>query len=135
MLAANPGMPDVSVTLDPTTTAAQRVQPGAARPADGRTGPLQYFKPKFPTDIVQRRRPGRRRALGRGRVGRREGGAWSTWATRSSTTSVPVTQTDFTQNVIAMKNAGVKILFIDQMPENYASAVFKALDQQNFHPR
>ena len=30
--------------------------------------------------------------------------------------TVPVTQTDFTQNVIAMKNAGVKILFIDQMP-------------------
>ena len=45
-----------------------------------------------------------------------------------------VTQTDFTQNVIAMKNAGVKILFVDQMPEDYASALLKDLVQQNFHP-
>ena len=45
-----------------------------------------------------------------------------------------MTQTDFTQNVIAMKNAGVKVLFIDQMAENYASALLKDLVQQNFHP-
>ena len=44
------------------------------------------------------------------------------------------TQTDFTQNVIAMKNAGVKVLFIDQMAEVYASALLKDLVQQNFHP-
>ncbi len=45
-----------------------------------------------------------------------------------------ITQTDFTQNVIAMRNAGVKMLFIEQMPANYASGVLKALQQQNFHP-
>jgi hypothetical protein len=28
----------------------------------------------------------------------------------------------------------VKILFLEQMPENYAAAVVKALNQQNFHP-
>ena len=33
-----------------------------------------------------------------------------------------------------MKNAGVKILFLEQMPENYAASVVKALTQQNFHP-
>ena len=45
------------------------------------------------------------------------------------------TQTDFTQNVIAMKNAGVKVVFLDQMPESYASALLKDLVQQNFHPQ
>jgi len=45
-----------------------------------------------------------------------------------------ITQTDFTQNVVAMKQDGVKILFLEQMPENYAAAVIKALTQQNFHP-
>jgi ABC-type branched-subunit amino acid transport system substrate-binding protein len=45
------------------------------------------------------------------------------------------TQTDFNQQVIAMKNAGVKIIFMDQMPSNYASSVFKALSQQDFHPQ
>ena len=46
----------------------------------------------------------------------------------------PISQTDFTPNVIAMRNAGVKMLFIEQMPANYASAVIKALNQQNYHP-
>ena len=45
------------------------------------------------------------------------------------------TQTDFTQQVIAMKNAGVKIIFMDQMPANYASSVLKALAEQNYHPQ
>jgi ABC-type branched-subunit amino acid transport system substrate-binding protein len=45
------------------------------------------------------------------------------------------TQFDFTQNVIAMKNAGVKVLFIDQMSEVYASSLLKDLQQQNFHPK
>ena len=31
----------------------------------------------------------------------------------------PETQTDFTANVIAMKDAGVKLLFLDQLPEIY----------------
>ncbi len=33
-----------------------------------------------------------------------------------------------------MRNAGVKILFLEQMPYNYAGAVFKALDLEGFHP-
>jgi len=33
-----------------------------------------------------------------------------------------------------MKNAGVKILFVDQMAESYASGLLRALAQQNFHP-
>ena len=45
-----------------------------------------------------------------------------------------ITTTDFNQYVVTMKNAGVKILFLEQMPANYAAAVVKALNQQNFHP-
>jgi len=48
--------------------------------------------------------------------------------------SYTVTQSDFTQDVISMKNAGVKILFMEQSPQNYAAAVVQALNQQNFHP-
>jgi hypothetical protein len=33
-----------------------------------------------------------------------------------------------------MKNAGVQILFLEQEPQNYASAIFRDLTQQNFHP-
>jgi len=35
---------------------------------------------------------------------------------------------------VAMKNAGVQILFLEQEPQNYASAIFRDLTQQNFHP-
>ena len=45
-----------------------------------------------------------------------------------------ITQTDFTQNVVTMRKDGVKILFLEQMPENYAAAVVKALNQQDYHP-
>src|SRR6202011_4139870 len=33
-----------------------------------------------------------------------------------------------------MKNARVQILFLEQAPQNYASAILRDLDQQNFHP-
>ena len=33
-----------------------------------------------------------------------------------------------------MKSAGVQVLFLEQEPQNYASAIFRDLDQQNFHP-
>ena len=46
-----------------------------------------------------------------------------------------ITQTDFTQNVVAMRQDGIKILFLEQMPENYAAAVVKALNQQDYHPQ
>ena len=48
--------------------------------------------------------------------------------------ALPPTQTDFTEQVVAMKNAGVQILFLEQEPQNYASAIFRDLAQQDFHP-
>ena len=122
--------------LDPATNKLPNVY--SAVPLDGgwEAGPLQYYKKKFPdgrrapsgTFVADSPRPAR---LGGREVRRREGRATSS----IYDPSVTVTQTDFTQNVIAMKNAGVKILFIDQMPPNYASAMLKNLAQQNFHPQ
>jgi ABC-type branched-subunit amino acid transport system substrate-binding protein len=45
-----------------------------------------------------------------------------------------ISTSNFNQYVVAMKSAGVKILFLEQMPENYAASVVQALNQQNFHP-
>ena len=135
LLAQNPGMPNVSMVLDPTTRALPNVF--SAVPLDGgwATGPLMYFKQKFPED-----------ADGVGTLVSNVGSAETDWAGEKAALeklgykvvydpTIPVTQTDFTQNVIAMKNAGVKILFIDQLPQNYASALLKNLQQQNFHPQ
>lgn len=134
LLAANPGMPDVSNVLDPATGKLPNVYSPVPLAGGWEEGPLQYFKGKFPADIAA--------------VGTMVAGlpaAQADWAGEKHAlqkvgykviyqqTYVPAT-TDFTQNVIAMKDAGVKMLFVDSMAEIYASALLKNLVQQNFHP-
>ena len=135
LLAADPGVPNVSVVLDIPTTKLPNVYSAVPLLGGWEEGPLQYFKKKFPNDV---------NAVGT--VVSDQSSAQVDWTGEKYVMekvgykvvydpSVPVTQTDYTQNVIAMKNAGVKILFLDQLPENYASAMFKNLQQQNFHPQ
>jgi branched-chain amino acid transport system substrate-binding protein len=135
LLAANPGMPNVSVVLDGTTNKLPNVFSAVPLNGGWEEGSLQYFKKKFPKDIS---------AVGT--VVSDQTSALKDWAGQKYAMeqvgykivydpSVPVTQTDYTQNVIAMKNAGVKILFLSQLPQNYASAMLKDLQQQNFHPQ
>jgi ABC-type branched-subunit amino acid transport system substrate-binding protein len=135
LLATNPGMPDVSVVLDSTTNQLPNVFSAVPLNGGWEEGPLQYYKKKFPNDI---------NAVGT--VVSDQASALKDWTGQKYAMervgykviydpSVPVTQTDYTQNVIAMKNAGVKLLFLSQLPQNYASAMLKDLQQQNFHPQ
>lgn len=134
LLAQNPGMPNVSVVLDPATNKLPNTFSPVPLNDGWEEGPLQYFKHRFPSDINA--------------VGTLVGdmpSAESAWAGEKyvlekvgykviyEPTYAP-TQFDFTQNVIAMKNAGVKMLFVDQLPVEYAPALLKDLAQQDFHP-
>jgi len=135
VVAANPGLPDVTVPLDQTLSDLPNVfspDPGAI---GWQLGPLEYFKSKFPADVT-----------GAGALVADQPSAITKWSgEKAAMQSIgykvvydpqfDITQTDFTQNVVAMRQAGVKILFMEQMPANYAAAVVKALDQQNFHPQ
>ena len=134
VLKANPQVPNVAESLDAKTNALPNSF--SPNPAEGgyALGPLVYFKKKFSGDIRHV-----------GALIADYGAAEANWTGEKSAMNhlgykvvyeptFPVSQTDFNQNVIAMKEAGVKILFLEQMPENYASAVVKALNQQNFHP-
>jgi len=135
VVAANPGLPDVTVPLDQALSDL----PNTFSPDPGAVGwplgPLEYFKTKFPADLS-----------GAGALIADQPSAITKWSgEKAAMQSIgykvvydpqfDITQTDFTQNVVAMRQAGVKILFLEQMPENYAAAVVKALDQQNFHPQ
>jgi branched-chain amino acid transport system substrate-binding protein len=134
LLAKDPGMPDVSETLDLATSKLPNVLNPQAQVGGFDLGPLEYLKAKYPDDITKvgtlladepSAAPGwdgEKYALGK------EGYKIVYDPTYS------VTQTDFTANVVAMKDAGVKMLFIDQMPQNYASSLLKDLVQQDFHP-
>ena len=134
LLAATPGIPDVSVVLDPATNKLPNVYSPVPLNDGWEEGPLQYFKKKFPNTLH----------YAASMVAGLPSGE-ATWAGEKYVLekvgfkviydpTYTVTTTDFTQNVIAMKNMGVKILFVDQMAETYASALLKALGQQDFHP-
>ena len=134
VLAANPGVPNVAVTLD--TATGNLPNSFSPQPASGgwQLGPITYFKNRYPADITHT-----------GALIADVPSAVSKWvAERAAMESIGykvvydpqfgITQTDFTQYVVSMRNAGVKILFLEQMPENYAAAVVKALNQQDYHP-
>lgn len=134
VLAANPDVPNVSQILDPATNALPNSF--SPNPAAGgwSLGPLVYFQKRYPDDVLHT-----------GALIADYGSAETVWVGEKAAMNhlgykvvydptFSVTQTDFTQNVVAMRNAGVKILFLEQMPQNYASAVITALHQQNFHP-
>ena len=134
VLADDPTVSNVSVALSqtasdlPNTFSVNPVRFGWP------LGGLQYFKQQYPDDISHT-----------GAILSSEPSAQQTWTAEQQAMAslgykviadptYTVTQTDFTQEVIAMKNAGVKILFLEQLPQNYAGAVVQALNQQNFHP-
>ncbi len=135
VLAANPKFPDVSTSLD--STLAQLPNSYSANPTGQGwpTGAVDFYGREYPTE-----------AMHTGVLASTFGSALAVWKKEEVAVehggykivyfdTVPLTQTDFTQNVVAMKNAGVKLILIDQLPENYAGALLKALNQQNFHPK
>jgi len=134
VLKANPQVPNVSVSLDLATNNLPNTFAVAPSVSGWQLGPLAYFKKHYPQAVTHTA------AMVAG-----EPSAIDKWnAEHQAMTSLgykvvydptfEISQTDFNQNVIAMKNDGVKILFLEQMPQNYAAAVVQALDQQDFHP-
>ncbi len=134
VLAANPQVPNITVSLSPVANDLPNTFSPSPAVGGWQLGPLVYFKNKFPSDITHT-----------GALIADEPSATDKWvAEKAAMASIgykvvydptfDITQSNFNQNVVAMKNAGVKILFLEQMPANYAGSVFKALTQQNFHP-
>jgi branched-chain amino acid transport system substrate-binding protein len=135
VLAENPGMPEVTVTVNPATSKLPNVVSPVPQPGGWEEGPLQYYKEKYPKDI---------NAVGT--IISNQSAGVTLWAGEENALKkvgfkviyvyeTPETQTDFTATVIAMRNAGVKLLFLDQLPQIYAGAVLTALAQQDFHPQ
>jgi ABC-type branched-subunit amino acid transport system substrate-binding protein len=135
VIAQNPGFPDVSTTLDPALSQLPNSYSANPSGKGWPTGAVDYFGRKYPAQVKHT-----------GVLASTYGSALATWNKEKPVllhagykipyfATVPVTQTDFTQNVVAMRNAGVQLIFIDQLPQNYAGALLKALTQQNFHPK
>ena len=134
VLAAHPGVPNVTVSLSPSTNDLPNTFSPSPAVGGWQLGPLAFFKSRFPADVTHT-----------GALIAGEPSAEDKWTSEKAAMeslgykvvydpTFEITQTGFDQNVIAMKNAGVRILFLEQMPENYAASVVQALHQQDFHP-
>ena len=134
IIAANPGFPDVTASLDPSTQKLPNNFSPAPASNGWPTGPLLYFKHEYPTRIAHTATiianlPSTELAWANEKAAMQHLGYSVLYDP-----ALPATTTDFTQQVVAMKNDGVQIVFLEQEPQNYASAIFRDLDQQDFHP-
>jgi len=134
VLAANPQFPNVSESLDPMTRKLANTFSAMPTGQGWPLGPLVYFAKRFPTQIkhtgtIIADLPSTVLAWGNEKSAMTHEGYQVVYSP-----ALPPTQTDFTSQVVAMRNAGVQIVFLEQMPQNYASAFIKNLTQQNFHP-
>ncbi len=135
VLANNPGMPNVSNVLDIPTGKLPNVYSPVPLGGGWEEGPIQYFKAKFPQYVDSAG------AMVAGTPASETDWQGQKYVLQKVGFNVkydptfPQTQTDFTQYVIQMKNMGIKIVFLEQMPFNYAGAFMKDLAQQNYHPQ
>ena len=134
VLAANPGFPNVSESLDPVTARLANTFSAAPSGQGWPLGPLVYFAKRFPTQIkhtgtIIADLPSTVLAWTHEKAAMIHEGY-----TVDYSPALPPTQTDFTAQVVAMRNAGIQIVFLEQMPQNYASAFIRDLNQQDFHP-
>lgn len=134
VLVANPGFPNVSESLDPVTQKLPNTFSAMPAGQGWPLGPLVYFAKRFPSEIAHT-----------GSIVADLPSTVLSWSNEKAAmthlgyhvayeAALPPTTVDFTAQVVAMRNAGVQIAFLEQMPVNYATAFFKDLVQQNFHP-
>jgi ABC-type branched-subunit amino acid transport system substrate-binding protein len=134
VLAANPQMPNVSIALDPATQKLPNTFGAVPPAAFWPLGPLVYFKDKYPTKVLHTATivadlPSTLNLWNYEKAAMEHVGYKVLYSP-----ALPATTTDFTAQIVTMKDMGVQILFLEQEPQNYAASIFKDLDEQNFHP-
>ena len=134
VLAANPQMPNVSIALDPATQKLPNTFAAVPPAAFWPLGPLVYFKDKYPTKVLHTATivadlPSTLNLWNYEKAAMEHVGYKVLYSP-----ALPATTTDFTAQIVTMKDMGVQILFLEQEPQNYAASIFKDLDEQNFHP-
>lgn len=136
ILAKNPGMPDVQVTVTLANNKLANLVSPVPLQGGWQEGSLLYFKQQNPKG-----------ALKAGAMVADEPAAVDAWQGQEATMkhlgykiayentfSEASSYSTFVTDVLAMKSAGVKMLFIEQNPSLYAAPLIKALTTQNFHP-
>ena len=137
VLAKNPGMPDVAVTVAPANNKLPNLISPVPLQGGWQEGSLLWFKQKDPAGALKAGGDGGRRAGGHRRLGRPGSDDEAPRLQdrlREHVLGERATYNTFVADVVAMKAAGVKMLFIEQNPTLYAAPLIKALNAEHFKP-
>lgn len=136
VLARNPGMPDVSVTVSPATNLLPNLFSPFPLQGGWQEGPLIYFKQQYPSGISKvaelvADQPVAEQAWQGEEAAMKHLGYTVTY---ENTYPITAKYSTFVTDALAMKAKGVKMVFIEQNPPSYAAEVIRALNSQNLHP-
>jgi ABC-type branched-subunit amino acid transport system substrate-binding protein len=135
VLAANPDIPDVSVSLDPVAKALpNNYSPQPAPPGIG-TGPFVWIKQQYPKAVKS--------------VGSLVGNVASAvqnWVYQRAAMqslgyhvsyyrAVSPLETDFTSDILRMRDAGVQLLYLTDVDAADVARVMNEAHQQGWHPQ
>ncbi len=132
-LAQNPGVPDVSVTLDPVTNALPNVFSAQPLAVGSGLGPLQYYKKHFPKDttvgtIVSNVQTSLSQWTGQKAALEHEG--YHVAYVRD----IGPTETDFTTDVISMRNDNVNAVDLTAVDWQVGAEFVQNAAAQGWHP-
>jgi ABC-type branched-subunit amino acid transport system substrate-binding protein len=132
-LAQNPGVPDVSVTLDPVTNALPNVFSAQPLAVGSGLGPLQYYKKHFPKDttvgtIVSNVQTSLSQWVGQKAALEHEG--YHVAYVRD----IGPTETDFTTDVISMRNDHVNAVDLTAVDWQVGAEFVQNAAAQGWHP-
>jgi branched-chain amino acid transport system substrate-binding protein len=135
ILQANPTLSNVSYALSKTMGDEPNNYPVAPQPPGWRTGPFQYFKDHLSDG--QMNAGGLYAASGQNPItwGGLKGALTQVVYKVVYERATQPTETDFTADVVRMKNAGVQLLTLDVEDVATTARVLDAAFQQNWHPK
>jgi ABC-type branched-subunit amino acid transport system substrate-binding protein len=133
VLAADPNLLDIqALALDPTLYTVPNVYTASPTPPGGITTGLQYIKNKFPNDITH--------AAALVGVSAKVNGKEEQLTAESIgyhyvyTRNIGDFETNYTSDILRMKNAGVKIVDLTAVAVTNNADFLQQAAQQNFHP-
>ena len=133
VLNANPNLLDIqALTLDPTLYSVANAYTAAPTPPGGITTGLEYIKSKFPNDITKVAALTGQSAAVNGREERLT--AESIGFKYLYTRDIGDFETNYTSDILRMKNAGVKIVDLNSVAVTNTADFLQQAAQQNFRP-
>ena len=134
VLAQNPGVSDVSVTLDPGTNSLPNVFSAEPLEQVAPLTPYQYLKTKYPTAVKHVANLVSNTDTAIANWQGQEAAMKHIGYQFSYVREVSPIETNFTTDVINMKNDGTQMVLLTDGDWQIYSALVKEMAQQNFHP-